>query len=530
MPITPKMASESPENAKMDIFQTPIAFLAEVWYNIGVFGRGRMPASSFKERLDMAKSDEEKIKEVKSTVMKGLEYARWKLLEKSPFIGEMLLRFSLVPTYDCRCNTAATDGSKIFFDCEFYSRLTDGQRQFVLAHEVWHNIFLHFRRRQTREPMLWNVATDMEINHMLQNDGMEVLKDGCFPDPIVAGKNAEDIYAYLQKQQQKQQKQNGQGKGQGGQGGGSSGKGSSSSGGGSSSGSSGENGDEQDNGSEGGDQENNNSSSGTDSGNNKTKYGNQFDRHMYEGETAGDGEKKDGKWGEKGFDEDFNPSMKDGKETEDKIKEMVCSVAQSVERKKGHLPAGIDNIVKEMLKPEINWKEALSQFVTKTLGGEHSWSRCSRHALARGHYLPGQTDMKIKAALVLDTSGSYLQDLPKFLAEFKALVESFGKYEITMVQCDAEVQDVKEYDADTPMDFDHFDAKGGGGSDFRPAFKKLRELGDDFNCCITFTDGYISMPTYPPPYPTLFVLTPDAPKDFVEWGEKMVYKPDYRNN
>ena len=131
---------------------------------------------------------------------------------------------------------------------------------------------------------------------------------------------------------------------------------------------------------------------------------------------------------------------------------------------------------------------------------------------------------------VLDTSGSYLQDLPKFLAEFKSLVESFGKYEITMIQCDAEVQDVKTYDTETPMEFDKFAVKGGGGSDFRPAFKKLREMGDEFDTCIVFTDGYISMPTYPPPYPTLFVLTPDAPKDFVDWGEKMVYKPDYRNN
>ena len=468
---------------------------------------------------------EKSIEQVKATVAKGLEYARWQLLEKAPFIGEMLLRFSIVPTYDCRLNTAATDGSKIYFDCEFYSTLTEEQRQFVLAHEVWHNIFLHFLRRQARDPMLWNVATDMEINHMLQNEGMEVLKDACLPDPIVAGKNAEDIYAYLMQQQQKQQqKQNGgKGKGssQGGNGSGDSDSDQDGEGDDSSNGSQGGNGKPGKGGSQQGKQ-------GAGNGNNKTPHGNQFDRHMYEGETAGEGEEKDGKWGKKGCDSDFNPSMKDGRELENNIKEMVTSVAQSIERKQGHLPAGIDSLVKEMLKPEINWKEALSQFVTKTLGGEHSWSRCSRHALARGHYLPGKTDMKIKAALILDTSGSYFGDLPKFLAEFKALVESFGKYEITLIQCDAEVQDVKEYDADTPMEFDKFQAKGGGGSDFRPAFKKLRELGDDFNCCITFTDGYITMPTYPPPYPTLFVLTPDADKDFVEWGEKMVYKPDYR--
>ena len=462
---------------------------------------------------------EKSIEQVKETVQKGLEYARWQLLEKSPFIGEMLLRFSIVPTYDCRLSTAATDGSKIYFDCEFYSTLNEKQRQFVLAHEVWHNIFLHFARRQTRDPMLWNVATDCEINHMLANEGMEVLKDACMPDPIVAGKNAEDIYAYLMQQQQKQQQKQNGGQGQGNSQGGE----------GDSDGD--QDGDNESNGSQGGSDgegKPGKGKSGTDTGNNKGPKGNQFDRHMYEGESAGEGDEKDGKWGKKGFDQDFNPSMKDARETENNIKEMVTSVAQSIERKQGHLPAGIDSLVKEMLKPEINWKEALSQFVTKTLGGEHSWSRCSRHALARGHYLPGKNDMKIKAALILDTSGSYFQDLPKFLAEFKALVESFGKYEITLIQCDAEVQDVKEYDADTPMDFDGFKAKGGGGSDFRPAFKKLRELGDDFNCCITFTDGYITMPTYPPPYPTLFVLTPDADKDFVEWGEKMVYKPDYR--
>lgn len=470
---------------------------------------------------------EKNIEDVKATVMKGLEYARWQLLERHPFIGEMLLRFSLVPTYDCRVNTAATDGTKIYFDCEFYSTLNENQRQFVLAHEAWHNIFLHFVRMQNRLPNIWNIATDMEINHMLRNEGMEIVDGACLPEPIVAGKNAEDIYAYLmnqeQKKQQNQQKQKKQKNGNpnGGQGSSQPGKG--------------EGNDQQNDDGTGNDSQNENDSQNDpqngngNAGNNKTPYGNQFDRHITQGENAGTGEEKDGKWGKKGFDKDFDPDMKDGREIENKIKEMVTSVAQSIERKKGHLPAGIDNLVKEMLKPEINWKEALSQFVCKVLGGEHTWSRVSRHALARGHYLPGKTDMKIKAALILDTSGSYLQDLPKFLAEFKALVESFGKYEIQMIQCDAEVQDVKSYDTETPMDFDKFNAKGGGGSDFRPAFKKLRELGDDFNCCIVFTDGYITMPTYPPPYPTLFVLTPDADKDFVEWGEKMVYKPESRN-
>ena len=457
-----------------------------MWYNIDVVREKAMPTSSPNGVRSMAEVD---IKEVKTKVGKGLEVARWNLLEKHPFIGEMLLRFSIIPTYDKNCLTAATDGTKIYFDCEFYSNLTKGQREFVLAHEVWHNIFLHFIRRQARDQMLWNVATDMEINHMLQNEGMEVLKGCCLPDPIVAGKNAEDIYAYLKKQMQKQQQKNQKNQ-------------------------------------KGGDQ--GQQSQGGGNGNNKGQHGNQFDKHIYEGEGSGNADEQDGKFGKRGNDPDFNPKMGDARETENKIKEMVTAVAQSIERKQGHLPAGIASYVEKMLKPEINWKERLSQFVTACLGGDHSWKRCSRHALGRGMYLPGKTDMKIKAALVLDTSGSYLQDLPKFLAEFKSLVESFGKYEIDLIQCDAEVQDIKHYDTETPMDFDKFETHGGGGSDFCPAFKKLREMGDDFNCVITFTDSYIDVPKYPPPYPALWVLTPDANRDFCDWGEKMVYKPDYR--
>ena len=106
-------------------------------------------------------AEEKNIEDVKAIVSKGLEFSRWKLLDKFPFVGEMLLRFTIVPTYDSRLDTASTDGTKIFFDCEFYSKLTEGQREFVLAHEVWHNVFMHFTRNGTRYHQIWNIATDM---------------------------------------------------------------------------------------------------------------------------------------------------------------------------------------------------------------------------------------------------------------------------------------------------------------------------------------------------------------------------------
>ena len=138
---------------------------------------------------------------------------------------------------------------------------------------------------------------------------------------------------------------------------------------------------------------------------------------------------------------------------------------------------------------------------------------------------------RITVAVGLDTSGSCLQDLPKFLGELNSIVKTFGGYEITLIQCDADVQDVKKYTDDEPMDVENFKCKGGGGTDFRPVFKWLREnSSEDINCLVYFTDGYGTAPTYPPPYPPLWVLTSDGTDNFCEWGEKMRFKPDYREN
>lgn len=451
-------------------------------------------------------ADKMEISEVKDRVHRGLEKVRWQLLNKSPFIGEMLLRFSITPTYDCRLDTAATDGKKIYFDCEFYSTLNDEERQFILAHEVWHNIFLHFTRMCTRDQNLWNIATDMEINYMLKNDGFAVLRDACMPDPQVAGKSAEQIYDYLLKQQQKQNKnqKNNQ----------------------NSKGGSGDDDDSQNDSDGSGDSENGNSSNkGGKPGSGKKKNDGQFDTHIYEGDRDKPGQKREGKWGEKGFDKDFNPGMKNGKDIENAIKEMVCSAAQSIERKQGHLPAGIDHIVSELLKPEINWKEALSQFVTKCLGDDRSWRRCSRHALGRGMYLPGTDGEKIKVVCAIDTSGSCLGDLPKFLGELNGLLGSFGDYEVTLVQCDAEVHESKTYDNNDPFEPKDFQVKGCGGTSFTPVFDWVREHNEnEFNCLVYFTDGYGDAPNNPPPYPVLWVLTSDGCENFCSWGQKMRFK------
>ena len=109
--------------------------------------------------------DEEDRKQV---CMEQLAQDRQQLLLQWPFIGGIIMRMELVPVRDDRLNTASTDGDSIFVDIDFYSKLNKEERQFVLAHEVWHSVLLHFARCQNRDRELFNIAADLEIHFTLE--------------------------------------------------------------------------------------------------------------------------------------------------------------------------------------------------------------------------------------------------------------------------------------------------------------------------------------------------------------------------
>lgn len=139
---------------------------------------------------------EEKLKQKAS---EQLEADRVKLLMEQPFVGSILIRQNLVPVVDSRCETAATDGQNIFVNPEFYLSMAPHERRFLLAHEVWHIVFLHFMRRGTRDRFLFNIAADMEINNMLKNERFKVPAGALLPPAAWKPLNAEEIYGKLLK-------------------------------------------------------------------------------------------------------------------------------------------------------------------------------------------------------------------------------------------------------------------------------------------------------------------------------------------
>ena len=128
-------------------------------------------------------------------------------------------------------------------------------------------------------------------------------------------------------------------------------------------------------------------------------------------------------------------------------------------------------------------------------------------------------DSKIdEFAIVLDTSASCSGDLIKgFLSETYSILSDsesfFRKINLHIIQCDSKVQ------SDTVItckeEFEKyvksFEARGFGGTDFRPAFEYVNSLMEEnknfqLKGMIYFTDGYGQYPVKMPPYETAFVF------------------------
>lgn len=91
-----------------------------------------------------------------------------------------------------------TDGV-IRINPEFTARLSDRQLAGAVCHEIMHLMLMHSARIGSREPMRWNIATDLAINGALADMGVE-LPAGVLMPPRGEILTAEDWYSRLQSQ------------------------------------------------------------------------------------------------------------------------------------------------------------------------------------------------------------------------------------------------------------------------------------------------------------------------------------------
>ncbi len=122
--------------------------------------------------------------------------ARVRLLLRHPFFGNMATRLKIQECTDW-CPTAATDGRHLFYNRDFFEKLSIKQVEFVIAHEILHNVFDHMSRRESRDPQIFNIAADYCVNGQLVRDriGDHNIPDiKIFHDSKYYGYSAEQVY------------------------------------------------------------------------------------------------------------------------------------------------------------------------------------------------------------------------------------------------------------------------------------------------------------------------------------------------
>lgn len=118
-------------------------------------------------------------------IKNNISMFRMQMMLKMPFFGEILSKIDII---ECReAESAMTDGRAIYYNRSFFKKLLPAEQNYVLMHELFHIILLHFKRSEDKDPQIWNVASDYVVNGMLDR-----LIRAC--EKIAAGRSGYDCY------------------------------------------------------------------------------------------------------------------------------------------------------------------------------------------------------------------------------------------------------------------------------------------------------------------------------------------------
>lgn len=433
--------------------------------------------------------------ELKTSVMRVLESDRLRLLMKQPFIGSLLMRLEMVPCVDSRLHGQATnDGNSLFVDARTYAGKTGDERLAVLAHEVWHIAMLHaFRRLGRPSKYRWWTAAHLESHFILEEAGFKNLSHPPFK-PSWRGRNAEELYEVVQEK---------------------------------------EPGDPIDtlNPEElpapGQAPSSNRQMSSSPQPRGGAKEKRCPSASSQQNSMSGEGlhlepgapmpKPRDAPDHECIVDQDFAPAF--AKDQKERCRENILCALQMVERTRGEIPGHLKCLLHDLLHPKLDWRELLAQFIATTYQGKRQWLPPSRRHIWQGLYMPSQRSERIEGVVAIDTSGSMADDLQAVFSEVHSLLRTFGRFNLTLIQCDADIQSVHTISDECPIPPKAFEARGLGGTDFRPVFEWVDRIPEPPNFLVYLTDGCGPAPDQPPPYPVLWIL-PDRCRPPATWGSE----------
>lgn len=388
--------------------------------------------------------------------------AKIHIYKKSPFFSYILLHMNVregqTEMFPPGNATMAVDNEgNMWWHRDFVNKLSHEQLMGVLAHEICHIAFMHLERGERKDRQVFNVANDLIVNDMLQEDHFSLPKCGMIPENHefevfgkligkINEKSSEELYAELYPLAPKMksiigQLEQGDGKGQ----------------------------------------SNTQGMSKKEIQDAMSKLKG-MDNHIYgNGKSNGDESSEEGQSGIK-----FDKSQK--------WKKIIAEAVQ-IAKQQGKLPAGIERRVEKLLNTKINWKGLLYKYVVAQIPFDYSWSLPHKRGAALGIYLPRAIKESVHIICSIDTSGSINQkELQEFLSEMVAIAECFPNIKMDIVICDAKVHETYEMNQGNIDEILSLKMSGGGGTDHRPIYEYVQENIMDAKILINFTDGYTSFP------------------------------------
>lgn len=199
--------------------------------------------------------------------------------------------------------------------------------------------------------------------------------------------------------------------------------------------------------------------------------------------------------------------------TEAEWKRAAATAAEAA-KAQGKLPAALERFVEHLLNPKVPWQEKLRTHVTRAISREATtWSRLNRRRLLiQNMVMPGYHGFGAgQVAVWCDTSGSVGEkELMVYLSELQSILDVAKPERLICGAIDAAVHDVTELSPGDSIADHPPPLKGGGGTDFRPAFEWMENEGWEPSCLIFFTDMYGSFPDTAPPYPVIWCSTSEG--------------------
>lgn len=162
----------------------------------------------------------------------------------------------------------------------------------------------------------------------------------------------------------------------------------------------------------------------------------------------------------------------------------------------GRLGGNIPKTISDLLKPKIDWRHVLREFVTSSMRGkdEYTWRKMNRRQLANDIYLPSVEDETIGEIVVaIDTSGSIgSEEITEFATELVSICETVTPERVRILWWDTKVH------GEQIIGEGHYSniagilkPLGGGGTMASCVSEYINAERIEAECVLVFTDGYL---------------------------------------